>query len=106
MEGKAYLCPRLSKLGGGCGIRRTLALPYPSGRGRFSRGIRGQLFMDDPEIFLRSNSTYSTTSPYPYGQQNLPCDIGSRKNRVNITLLGNFAHVDDLHRPLLSPSFI
>jgi len=41
MEGKAYLCPRLSKPGGRCGIHRTLALPYPSGRGRFRQGNLG-----------------------------------------------------------------
>jgi hypothetical protein len=49
MEGKAYLCPRPPKPGGGCVIHRIASLPFLLGRGRFRQKIRANFFMDDTD---------------------------------------------------------
>ena len=57
MEGKAYLCPGLSKPGGGCGIHRTLVPPYPSGRGRF-RPLRFMFYAMRHALCLPAENVY------------------------------------------------
>jgi len=49
MEGKAYLCPRLSKPGGGCGIHFIASLPFILGRGRFRKENLGHICPSDRE---------------------------------------------------------